>query len=130
MELTYVNANGKNITLTQSRPYFLQKINGTGDIRQTVNTFKAPDQDGAFYISSTLDMRNITLEGTVIADSPDEAYARRHGFLQIFSPKVGGTLLYREAANRLRRGGSGIYGFLAPSDTRLFCQPALPVAFL
>lgn len=41
-------------------------------------------------------MRNITLEGTVIADTPDEAYARRHTFLQIFSPKVNGTLLYRE----------------------------------
>jgi len=92
MELTYINANGKSITLKQGRPYFLKKIDGIGDIRQTVNTFKAPDQDGAFYISSTLDMRNITLEGTVIADTPDEAYAQRHHFLQIFSPKVSGTL--------------------------------------
>jgi hypothetical protein len=96
MELTYINADGKSITLKQGRPYFLTKIDGIGDIRQTVNTFKAPDQDGAFYISSTLDMRNITLEGTVIADTPDEAYAQRHRFLQIFSPKVSGTLLYRE----------------------------------
>ena len=62
MELTYINADGRSITLKQSRPYFLKKIDGTGNIRQTVNTFKAPDQDGAFYISSTLDMRNITLE--------------------------------------------------------------------
>ena len=61
MQLTYINADGRSITLKQSRPYFLTKIDGTGNIRQTVNTFKAPDQDGAFYISSTLDMRNITL---------------------------------------------------------------------
>ena len=73
MELTYINSSGESITLKQSRPYFLTKIDGTGNIRQTVNTFKAPDQDGAFYISSTLDMRNITLEGTVVADTPDEA---------------------------------------------------------
>jgi hypothetical protein len=40
-------------------------------------------------------MRNITLEGTVVADTPDEAYTRRQRFLQIFSPKLRGTLLYR-----------------------------------
>jgi hypothetical protein len=95
VELTYINSNGESITLKQSRPYFLTKIDGTGNIRQTVNTFKAPDQDGAFYISSTLDMRNITLEGTVVADSLDEAYVRRQRFLKIFTPKMRGTLLYR-----------------------------------
>lgn len=96
MELTYINAAGRSITLKQSRPYFLTKIDGTGNIRQTVNTFKAPDQDGAFYISSTLDMRNIILEGTVLADTPDDAYAHRQRLLQIFSPKLNGTLRYRE----------------------------------
>lgn len=95
MELTYTNAGGESITLKQSRPYFLTKIDGTGNVRQTVNTFKAPKQDGDFYISSTLDMRNITLEGTIIANTPDETYTRRQRFLQIFSPKLRGTLLYR-----------------------------------
>jgi hypothetical protein len=95
MELTYINADGRSITLKQARPYFLKKIDGTGNTRQTVNTFKAPDQDGAFYISSTLDMRNITLEGTVVANTPDEAYTLRQRFLQIFSPKLRGTLLFR-----------------------------------
>lgn len=95
MELTYTNSGGESITLKQNRPYFLTKIDGTGNIRQTVNTFKAPDQDGAFYISSTLDMRNITLEGTIVANTPDEAYTRRQRLLQIFSPKLRGTLLYR-----------------------------------
>ena len=95
MELKYTNEGGDSITLKQSRPYFLTKIDGMGNVRQTVNTFKAPEQDGAFYISSTLDMRNITLEGTVVADTPDEAYTRRQRFLQIFSPKLRGTLLYR-----------------------------------
>ena len=96
MELTYTNRDGESITLKQSRPYFLTKVDGTGNIRQTVNTFKAPDQDGAFYISSTLDMRNITIEGTVVADTPDEAFKRRQRFLQIFSPKLLGTLQYRD----------------------------------
>jgi hypothetical protein len=95
MELTYTNSGGDSITLRQSRPYFLRKIGGAGDVRQTVNTFKSPEQDGAFFISASLDTRNITLEGTIVADSPDEAYLRRSRFLQIFTPKKPGTLLYR-----------------------------------
>ena len=49
MELTYINEDGVSITLKQNLPYFLSKLDGTGNIRQTVNTFKAPNQDGALY---------------------------------------------------------------------------------
>lgn len=96
MELTYINSSGESITLNQSRPFFITKIDGTGNIRQTVNTFKAPEQDGAFYVSSTMDMRNITLEGTIIANTPDEAYDLRKSFLRLFSPKKSGLIRYRE----------------------------------
>ena len=92
MELTYINTAGEWLTLKQARPFFLSKLDGTGSTRQSINTFKAPDQDGAFYISSTLDMRNITLEGTVMASAVDEAYAHRKLFLRVFTPKQQGTL--------------------------------------
>lgn len=95
MELTYINTEGESITLKQSRPYFITKIDGTGNIRNTITTFKAPEQDGAFYVSSTLDMRNITLEGTIVAETPDEAYEMRKNFLRLFSPKKSGILKYR-----------------------------------
>jgi hypothetical protein len=61
MELIYTNEKGASITLRQSKPYFLTSIDGAGSLRQTITTFKAPQQDGAFYVSSALDMRNITL---------------------------------------------------------------------
>ena len=67
MELTYTNANGESVTLRQTRPFFLTRVDGDGKVRQTVNTFKAPDQDGSFFISSAMDMRNITLEGSVMS---------------------------------------------------------------
>ena len=96
MELTYINASGERLSLRQSRPYFLTRIDGTGRVRQSVNTFKAPDQDGAFFISSAMDMRDITLEGTVVAGTVDEAYALRKRFLRVFTPKQQGLLVYRE----------------------------------
>lgn len=74
---------------------FITKLDGVGRVRQTISTFHAPEQDGAFYISSTLDMRNITIEGTILADSVDKAFAYRRRLLRIFTPKLKGTLIYR-----------------------------------
>lgn len=96
MELTYFNTTGERLVLRQTRPFFLTRIDGAGQTKQTINTFQAPGQDGAFYISSTLDMRNITLEGTLSAQTNDEAYEYRKRFLRIFTPKQQGTLVYRQ----------------------------------
>jgi Phage tail protein. len=96
MEITYINEENTSITLKQSKPHFLTKLDGAGHVRQTVNTFQAPGQDGAFYISSTLDMRNITLEGNIVAESSDEAFDYRRRLLRAFTPKQRGTLVYRD----------------------------------
>jgi len=95
MEVTYTNDGGESLTLRQARPFFLTRIDGAGSTKQAVKTFKAPEQDGAFYISSTLNMRNITIEGTILTQSPDDAYAQRGRFLRIFTPKKHGMLVYR-----------------------------------
>ena len=95
MELTYTNENGESVILRQTRPFFLTRVDGAGKVRQTVNTFKAPDQDGAFFISSAMDMRNITLEGSVVTPAIAETYDQRRRFLRVFTPKLQGTLVYR-----------------------------------
>jgi hypothetical protein len=96
MELTYMNDDGVTVTLRQVKPLFLTKLDGVGQIRQTINTFQVPAQDGAFYISSTLDMRNITIEGTILAGNVDESFDYRRQLLRIFTPKLRGTLVYRQ----------------------------------
>lgn len=96
MEIMYVNSDGESITIRQAKPYFIEKLDGTGSIRNTVNTFKAPEQDGAFYVSSTLDMRNITIEGTIVAATSEKAFELRKNLLRFFSPKKTGTLIYRD----------------------------------
>lgn len=96
MELTYTNGGGETLTLRQAKPFFLTKIDGTGTTRQTVNTFQAPEQDGAFFISGSVDMRNITIEGIIVAESPDEAYEQRKRLLRVFTPKHQGVFRYRE----------------------------------
>ena len=95
MELTYINQNGSTVILRQVKPFFIRTLDGVGHIRQTVNTFKAPEQDGAFYISSALDMRNITIEGNIIAADIEASFEYRRQLLRIFTPKLRGTLIYR-----------------------------------
>jgi hypothetical protein len=96
VELQYINADGLTGTLRQSPPFFIKKIDGTGDVHNLIGTFKAPDQDGAFFINATLDTRLITIEGTIIADNTDKAHVLRNQLLRLFTPKVSGTLIYRD----------------------------------
>ena len=97
MVLTYTNANGESLTLRQRRPYFLQRAEGIGNVRQAVTTFKAPNQDGAFFVSGSLDMRHIMLEGTVVGDTIEQTHEARRQLLRVFTPKLKGTLVYRNA---------------------------------
>jgi hypothetical protein len=62
MEIIYRNDTGASVTLRQITPVFLSRVDGVGHLRNSINTFQAPHQDGAFFISSSLDMRNITIE--------------------------------------------------------------------
>jgi hypothetical protein len=93
--LTFINADGVSMTFKQSPPFFLSKIDGIGSIGNTINSFKAPDQDGSFFIGSTRDMRTITIEGTIAGNSTDEAYTLRRKLLCLFTPKQPGTLVFR-----------------------------------
>lgn len=96
MEVKYINELGESLTFRQRKPYFLQSIDGTGAVKHIISTFKAPNQDGGVFISGSLDMRNIILEGRIIADSIEEAYRLRKDLLNIFNPKEKGRLIFKD----------------------------------
>ena len=83
MELTYISDGGERITLRQRKPFFLQNIDGTGAVKHIISTFKAPNQDGGVFVSGSLDMRNITIEGRILADSIEKAYELRKLLLNV-----------------------------------------------
>jgi hypothetical protein len=43
MILTYTNESGVSLEFKESPPYFLKKLDGIGDVHQSINTFSAPD---------------------------------------------------------------------------------------
>jgi hypothetical protein len=95
MQATYTNQAGLTLTLRQRPPIFLSALNGTGDVSNSVVTFKAPDQDGAFYVTSSLEMMTLTLEGYIISATVEDTYQYRRELLHVFTPKQRGTLVYR-----------------------------------
>jgi hypothetical protein len=95
VEIIYTNDSGISVTLRQIKPYFITKLDGVGRVRQSITTFHAPQQDGNFFVSSSVDMRNITIEGQLLADNIDHSYSLRRQLLKIFTPKLRGTLTFR-----------------------------------
>jgi hypothetical protein len=95
MTITYTNATGDTLTLHSRKPYFLQKVDGAGDMRQIINTFRAPDQDGAFIISNSVETRNITIEGAILAETPAVADELKARLRQVFAPKKRGLFFMR-----------------------------------
>ena len=96
MELIYISDGGERITLRQRKPFFLQNIDGTGAVKHIISTFKAPNQDGGVFVSGSLDMRNITIEGRILSASIEKAYELRKSLLNVFNPKHKGRLIFKD----------------------------------
>ncbi len=94
MEVQYLNDNGDSITLGQERPFFLTAIDGTSAVKHIISTFKAPNQDGGVFVSGSLDMRNIVMEGRILANAINEAYDLRKRLIDIFNPKYKGRVIF------------------------------------
>jgi hypothetical protein len=95
LEVEYANELGEGITLGQEGPYFLTAIDGTSAVKHIISTFKAPHQDGGVFVSGSLDMRNIIMEGRILAGTIDQAYLFRRRLIDIFNPKHKGRLTFK-----------------------------------
>ncbi|MED1642263.1 phage tail family protein [Brevibacillus agri] len=92
-KLTFTNSRGESVTLGNSRPFLVTKMEGTGPV--TIQSQKSPYQDGTTYIDTLLEPRRITLEGAIMAHVGEEIFANRRVLSSVFNPKLGpGTLRY------------------------------------
>ncbi|AFQ46260.1 phage tail family protein [Desulfosporosinus meridiei] len=94
-KVTYVNAKGVSIELSNTAPFLLQKIETTNNV--TIYNSKGVNQDGRTYLGNTLNERDITLTVMLLAKSKDELTAYRDEINAIFNPKYGeGYLIYKD----------------------------------
>ena len=94
--LIFTNSRGQSVELTNSAPFILQKIEGTGKVDAEIQTSKAPYQDGETLQDVILSMRAVTIEGAVHGADREDMYNKRQHLCSVFNPKLReGVLTYQ-----------------------------------
>lgn len=93
--LTFINSKGDSIDLTNDYPYKLTLFEGTGGTSVNNQTQSSPYQDGAEYIDSLLEPRDLHVEFVIARSGQGEIEKMRQTVNKLFNPKLGiGTLRY------------------------------------
>jgi len=94
-KLTYINSSGGELILTNSAPFLLQKFTESGNV--DIQNLKGVNQDGLTYLGNTLDLKDIQIEFSIIANSEIELINYRKEVRKILNPKLGeGSLVYTD----------------------------------
>lgn len=92
-KLRYINNNNKSIELGNAAPFLILKVDGLGSPQNEIHTQKSPYQDGVTVTGSTLEPRNIVIEGKIIDRNRVNGQAYRNILLSTFNPKLNGKLI-------------------------------------
>jgi len=117
------NKNGESIKLGNQAPYFLESIDGVGEVPVALESQKAPKQDGSTFIDNTLDNRAVSIEGTIITKGdPAAVLMARRKMQKVLNPKLGSVAVTYHQGNQVKEitgiaettpvfpGGSGSKG--------------------
>lgn len=92
---------GRSITIAHALPYWLQSVEGLGELEVDVESEKAADQDGELYKGASAAKRNVVIKLTVIPPDGRTHAEIREEFFAFFVPRETGTLyLYDTAATK------------------------------
>lgn len=90
-KITFINARGESVEIGYQFPFFLNKIEGLGDVDAEIQTSKSPFQDGSEPIDVLMNERVIPIEMAILKNFE----TNRQILSRIFNPKLGeGLLIY------------------------------------
>ena len=92
-KLKYINSNNKSIQLGNAAPFLVNTVDGLGSPKNEIYTQKSPYQDGVTATHSSLESRNIVLEGKIIDSNRANRQIYRNTLLSVFNPKLNGKLI-------------------------------------
>lgn len=94
--MIFTNSRGESVEFGDS-PFYLQSIEGLGDVSANIQTQKSPYMDGSTYLDAILDEREVDLEFVInypFGTYEDVSKARSR-IAKVCNPKLGlGTLRY------------------------------------
>jgi len=86
--LIYENELGQSIEFSIWSPFFLDNYEGLDGLNNLIYSSKGLNQDGETYLSSSLDKRNIVIEGKITCN----AQLNKPRMISILNPKLSGKL--------------------------------------
>lgn len=86
----YENEKGQQIEFSICSTFFIQNIDGISGLKNIIYSNKGMNQDGSSCTGSTLDNRNIVIQGAITEDKE----INRDKLLSIINPKLNGKLVY------------------------------------
>ena len=92
-KLKYVNGNNKSIELGNTAPFLITTVDGLGSPQNEIYTQKSPYQDGVTVTGSSLESRNIVIEGKIIDSNRANRQIYRNTLLSVLNPKLSGKLI-------------------------------------
>lgn len=93
-KIIITNINGESITLGNESPYFLQILEGASELPVTIESQKAPKQDGSTYFDNTLENRAFTIEGMIVTkNNPSLVNEARRKMQRVLNPKMGEVII-------------------------------------
>jgi hypothetical protein len=92
--LNFTNTLGESVTFNKTGSFlYANKIEGLGDVVNTIQTQKAPYQDGYTLIDSVLEGRVISFEIYIQGVNDTDISGKRSNLAKVLNPKLGEGLL-------------------------------------
>lgn len=107
MQIAFDNPDGNSVTFSNNGPIRLHDIKGIGGIEADVHTSKAPSQDGATFLGSTLDQREISITFGLFETDGNTMESLKRSAIRAFNQKNGlGTLKFDDGNGTTREIGA------------------------
>lgn len=106
MKFIYTNENNESVSISRTGTFRILDVDGISKVDSDVQTVKSAYQDGSTHIDSLLDVRYITLEIGIFAETEAQIYTHRRTLSRVFNPKMRGGMLLCEFVNGKREIGA------------------------
>jgi hypothetical protein len=98
--IRYTNSEGLSVDISRDRPFILENLEGFGPVQNEIKSSQMYGLDGAAFVDDKLVVRDMAIEGTIVAESNEQLMEYRQTLAQIFNPKINGTLYFEEHGNK------------------------------
>ena len=96
----YKNTEGTEIVFSNQAPFILQNVEGFGGVSNEIHSQRQFNRPGEQFISQSLEVRNIVLEGLILAKTDEDLDVYRRELVKAFNPMLAGTIIYRNDSEK------------------------------